>query len=361
MSPRIRVFPTVGFLDSDDIQKAARASLMGPKTRLLPSGWSYFDRKALAKLPITPVKVPTLKEAEKTGLAFLAKAQKSWQAAGQKTALFPLDTALFRMTRVEGRMIRSGKRSIGWRVTWIVFADVGSTAERVAGTKDGFTPVGGASITLIVSLTGRVVGGSATWRPTAAPMVKPQKQTPKALIAHLAKNMVKSTDDDHGATKAKPKTPQLPTVEMRYVLGARAEFNTFLDPRLLYIRPDAHHAPPLCVPVTDYGVSVDIISLALNSGRTGADGEVELHPWIVTADGSISTATLPKGYKAHWTIIDTGSDTNTAPSKVAGAGMLKLKGLGRAALTVTNPNGAIAHAHADVCSFVDVPKSKAMV
>ena len=358
------VFPTLDFLATAEIQKAARDALFGPKTRLMPGGWSFHDRALLSKLAISPPVVASGEIATTYAETFMAEANARWARTQADSALFPLDRGQFRLVRAEVTQIAEGKRPLAWRVSWLVLAQCGPQAQRPAGVQDSFAPVTGARITLVVSLTGRIVGGSATWRPTKAPLAVEQKALPDAVHREISEAAAGAApeaahhDAGHDGGHDAPTAGAWPVPEMRMAAGARAEYCRFLDPRLYFLPPGHGHTPPLVVPMTDYGVSVQILTEAARG--SGQQGLVTAHAWIVDHAGTVPMTPPADGFGAHWTVLDLTGGQDAQPQRVEGASSLSVTGLKRVALTVTNATGAIAHAHAEICSFVDAPQPLAV-
>jgi hypothetical protein len=348
-----RIFPTVDLLSTAEITKATRGSLFGPKMRVFPGGWSFNDRGLLEKLAIVPPVVASGDIAAEYGLRYMRDANRRWVKAGQDSLLLPTDASFFRLVRAETRMISRGRRPLAWRITWLVFADLGTGGERTAEMPDGFAPVSNAVISLTVSLTGRIVGGSATWRPTRRPFPAAQEVTPKTLFDKITAAHAATGDNEghpHGGGLAQAPPPA--GLEIRYAAGERAEFCNFLDPRLHYIDPGNHHAPGLVVPMTTYGLSAQILTFAERAGSGGA-GRVIAVPWVTGCHGSVPLDPLPAGHRAHWTVLDFADGPEAKPRAFSGGEPLKISGLKQLAFTVTNDTGCIAHAHAEVCSQLD--------
>jgi hypothetical protein len=359
---KIRVFPTVDLLGGDAIEKAARDALFGPKTRLMHGGWSFHDRELVSRLPIAPIVVANAGKATEVGLAFMKEANARWARTQKNSALFPIDKGLFRLLRAEVIQIGKGRKPLAWRVGWIVLAHVGDGAALPRGLKSRYVPVAGACISLVVSLTGRVVGGSATWRPTLAPVLAPQLVTADVLETEFAAARKSASAEtgahDHGGPKSAAPPAPLPP-ELRYTAGGRAQLCAFLDPRLQMADDSEGHHPATVIPMTDYGVSLSILTLAAKAadGR----GEVTLIPWALTGAGAISLNPPPDGFRAHWTVVDPATDASQKPQRFSNGAPLVMKGLARVALTVVNPKGAISHCHAEVCSAVDAARPELLV
>lgn len=358
----IRVFPTLDFLDGDTVGKSARDALFGPKTRLMHGGWSFHDRALVSRLPVAPIVVANPAKATEVGMTFMEEANARWARAQRDSTLFPTDKGLFRLVRTEVIQIGRGRKPLAWRVSWIVFAHVGNAATLPRGLKSRYVPVPGAVISLVVSLTGRVVGGSATWRPTRAPLLAPQRVTADALEAEFAAARraapAEAGGHGHGETASAAPASVLPP-ELRYVAGGRGQLCTFLDPRLQMASESEGHHPATVIPMTDYGVSVSILTLAVKANDGQAD--VTLIPWTLTGAGAISLNPPPTGFRAHWTIADPAADPGRTPRKLADGAPIVLRGLARVALTVVNPKGAISHCHAEVCSAVDAARPEPLV
>jgi hypothetical protein len=361
------VHPTLDYLASAEIQKAARDALFGPKTRLMPGGWSFHDRALLSKLAISPPVVTSGDVATTYATTFMTEANERWARTQSDSALFPLDRGRFRLVRTEVTQIVEGRRPLAWRVSWLVTANCGPSVRLPAGVEDRYAPVDGAVISLVVSLTGRIVGGSATWRPTQAPLAVEQRAFPDEIHEALTEARATaaaspSADDDgeaHGHDHDAPSPAALPPPEMRVSAAARAEYCRFLDPRLHFIPLEHGHTPPLVVPMTDYGISVQILTEA--SRGSGQRGRVMAHAWVVNHAGAVPMSPPAEGYAAHWTVLDPTLGPDAVPDKIEGGAPLALTGLKHVALTVTNAKGAIAHAHAEVCSFLDAPRTRGLV
>lgn len=359
---KARVFPTLDLLGGDAIEKAARDALFGPKTRLMHGGWSFYDRELVSRLPVAPIVVAGPAKATEVGLAFMKDANARWARTQKDSALFPIDNGLFRLVRAEVIQIGKGRKPLAWRVGWIVLAHVGNAAALPRGLKSRYVPVVGAAISLVVSLTGRVVGGSATWRPTRAPVLALQLVIADELEAEFAaarKATPAAADGhDHGVRDSVPHAAALPP-ELRYVAGGRGQLCAFLDPRLQMVDESEGHHPATVIPMTDYGVSISILTVAAKT----SDGEaaVTLIPWTLTGKGAISLNPPPNGFRAHWTVADPAADPGRKPDRYTNGAPIVLRGLARVALTVVNPKGAISHCHAEVCSAIDAARPELLV
>lgn len=360
MTTEVQVFPVVDLLSDAKITKAARDALFGPRMRVFPGGWSFFDAALRDRAAITPPVVATAQMAETVGRRFMADANDRWAKAGQTSLLLPTDPTHFRLIRTATRQLSRGKRPLGWALTWLVFANLGSGAAKLTGMTDPFVPVTQAVVKLTVTMTGRIVAGSASWRPTLPPLRVPQVQTPEGLRAHIAAARAKAPPGvgheatDHGhAPGAKGAPPSQPLFGVVFAAAERSEFCTFLDPRITMGDPANQHGPGLVVPMTEYGLSASIVTAG--SRDIAGQGRITAMPWVIGCTGTVPVNPLPTGYAAHWTVQDMTAGAAAPHGAVAGAAPLVLSGLAQVAFTVTNPKGAIAHAHAEICSTPDAP------
>ncbi|GAB4576862.1 MAG: hypothetical protein Tsb0019_02690 [Roseibium sp.] len=370
---KINVFPTVDLTGSAGIQEAVRSALFGPSTKIFPGGWSFYQPERLSKAPILPVKVASATAAFETAAAFMKKADQAWKGLGQESDLFPLNEGYFRLVPVEAQLLKAAKRPLAWKISWLVFCHIGRQAERPDNMETRFAPVDQALISFTVGLTGHILEGSATWRPTRPPVAREQKARPSAVAKELSKQRraeahAGHADPHHSVTvstrattgqKGKPSgspaaTASSTVLELRYSAGDRSEFSNFLDPRLRLFATGSHgHGPPLIIPMTDYGLNAEIISIARRSKRPGRDGMVELHAWVTDCTGAIVAAKAPRDLAAHWTVRPLDAFGPRTPYRHIGFGPLRLRGLAEVAFTVRNSAGCIAHAHTQVCSFPD--------
>lgn len=364
-SPHIQVFPTLDLLSRPEIEKAARDALFGPRMAVYSGGWAYHDRKGLLKLPISPVTVATADAAENVAIQFMQAAQERWARAGQTAKLFPLDRSVFRLARAETRQIWSKRRPLAWMLTWTVLADIGPDAALPNGQRTRFVPIDMAEIKLTISLTGRVVGGSATWRPTGRPVSVEQHVEPDAVLRTItAQRSQTGSDHDHGAAApasggathsaadTSSRQPQ-PFFELRYTAGSRHVVANFIDPRIHYVEPGHVHGPGLVIPVTDYGLSAQILTSARRA-EDGETGQITVAPWVTGCRGTVSMVPLPAGYRAHWAVVDLTDDAETEnPVFRDGGAPLTLGGLAHVSFTVSNETGCIAHAYEDICGALD--------
>lgn len=360
-TPTARVFPTLNLLSDPKITKAVRDTLFGPKMRVFSGGWSLKTSVDFATMRVAPVRAAKKEDALKYAETFMDDANGKWAKAGQMGTLFPRDTSLFRMVLVESRQIMRGKTPLAWRFKWLVLADMGSKAENLGAAKDNFLPVTHARIDLTVTITGAIVAGSATWRPTLKPIDAEQKQTPKALDAHLAEAKRKAgpeaRDHDHGAATTDPaqKPPPGPYFDLVYGAAERSEFCNFLDPRIRVAEVEHRHGAGLTVPMTDYGLVANILQVPARV--SGQEGQVTAHAWVAGCTGTVSMNPPPAGYKAHWTLHDPSPSATSKPKAQSGGAPLTIKGLAHLAFTVSNERGVIAHAHAEICTALDAPSS----
>jgi hypothetical protein len=358
-NPRIQVFPTLDLLSRPEIEKAARDALFGPRMAVYSGGWSYHDRDTLKKLPISPVTVTTADAAEEVAMQFMQAAQERWERAGQTTKLFPLDRAMFRLARAETRQVWAKRRPLAWMLTWIVLADTGAAATQPRGQRGRFAPIDMAEIKLAISLAGRVVGGSATWRPTGRAINADQHVDPDAVLETITSQRARASGGDgHGHATPSPTAPApepvpQPFFELRYSAGARQMVTNFIDPRLHYIEPNHPHGPGLVIPVTDYGLSAQLLTTG-SRAEDGDRGEITVAPWVTGCRGTVPMVPLPGGYRAHWAVVDlTENSEEETPVFRDGGAPLKLSGLAHVSFTVMNEMGCIAHAYEDVCGALD--------
>lgn len=347
----ILVYPCEQLTVDDDTQRAARNALFGPLTQLSPGGWWFYDKDVVLNAQINPPVAASEAVAEQMGLAFMQATQDRWLSEGRTSYLFPLDSGHHRLELADTSLLSSGSRYLAWRLTWRVALSHGASAAVPEGS-DGFAPAPGAEITLIIALTGRVVGGSATWRPLFDSRLEPQKTTPEDILEEVALSRAADSESeaesghDH-TTSGESDEGAIPMVFMTYWVADRIAHANHVDPRLQFAEFGAGHShgAPLIVPVTDLGLSAEIITVASESTRT-----VTLVPWIVGPEGSIDMRSPPAGLKAVWTVQPVGAAPGEGATVIANGAPLKLEGLYHVTLSVTSENGPIARAHTDVCT-----------
>lgn len=358
---QVYVYPTLDFLSHPEIEKAARDSLFGPRMQVFSGGWSYHDPKQLLKLPISPVVVANANNAEEIGLQFFQDAQSRWAAAKQESKLLPIDSDSFRLKLVETKQLWNKRRPLAWTITWAVLANLGSVAKLPNHQSDRFVPVDFAEINLTISLTGRVVEGSATWRPTSRPLRVTQHALPDQILAALmaAKQAspVGHHDDNHvgytGEAVQQQSTPSA-YLEMRFAAGVRHDATQFIDPRLHYVESNHSHGAQLVIPATDYGLAVQILTVAeYHTDRQSA--AITVTPWVTSCHGAVTLSPMPVGHQGRWEAVDMMVDAEEEePVVYTGGEPLTLDGLWHVSFTISNELGCVAHADAEVCGAVDL-------
>lgn len=353
--PQIFVYPCTSLTASPQTVKAAGAALFGRNTAVFPGGWRHYHENLVRKAVIAPPVVATADLAEAHALQFMARANERWRNAGQDSDLFPT-APHFRLVKQEVAMLKAGSRHLAWRLHWVIFAQSGPGAVLPPDHAGDWAPVEHASVVLIVSLAGVVLGGSAHWRPTGVAIAADQVQTPLGLLEHLrAAAGAREAAPHHDPVKAPAAAVDMPLVSMHYSGGTRSEFRNFLDPRLRFHEGIGNsHRPDLVVPMTDYGLSAELVSTARRSGTgTTATGEVTLHPWVVSCRGTVSVGQPGVGVASYWTVTSLADPGDAVPARIPGGSPLRLQGLYDVAFTVRNDRGCIAHAHAAVASAID--------
>lgn len=353
---RIRIYPCIYYMQTRQVEKTVRDILFGKGMKLFPGGWSFLDRDRLLKQSANSGRIRTADAAFERGVEFMRDAQKQWEGAGQKTQLFPLSGG-FKLVRREATEITAGPKKLGFRLAWNVLALPGRDSHADPTVDPRFLVVENAEIVLYVLHNGKVPGGNAHWRLTAAAKSVSQQVLPEAFVAHVnaarSDSGRESSGHEHGTSGA-----DTGLAYMHYAMGTRTEFRNFIDPYLRYLDGAPHgHTPALVVPVTKFGVHAEILTRARRVGRV-SDGmaEVEVIPWVNLYDGA-KLAGRGNRIRGHWTLHAMDDPPDKRPKRISLNGSLFLRGLYEIALTVQTPLGGIAHTHLNMCTALSPTRS----
>ncbi len=368
----INVFSCESLLSSNQQQKAARASLFGPNTVLREGGWSYYDRDSIENAVITPTRVKDLETAKEVGLSFMEQANQKFTSKGGSGELFPLNKSLFKLEVAEQLLYQAGDAPKAWKVTWAIFANPGGAADIPVGSGP-WPHISNSHISLVIELSGRVLGGDASWRPVKSTLSAKQLLTSTDIIdeintarsaqQHSVSESGDAQNSEHAhadqsttANADSPASNASLAAALVYRNASPAEFRNFIDPHFFLIEQEGEghsHGPQLEIPATEYGIAVNLLKTI--SSTTG-EGEVMLEPWVVTAEGDINLATAGSEYHVHWTVRRFGDPDPKNIKYYKSATALRLRGLYEVSLTVRTEKGAIGHAHEFVSSAIGSPQ-----
>ncbi len=367
-SRSINVFACSSLLSSKQQQKAARKSLFGAHTVLREGGWSYYDRESIEQAVISPVRVSDLAKAEEVALAFMQSANQKFAANGGVGDLFPLNKSLFKLKVAEQLIYKSGETPKAWKLTWAIFANPGTSANIPEGSGP-WPHVSNSHISLVIELSGRILGGDASWRPITSTLSAKQLLSSTQIVEEIsaaradtttsAAGHTNSHSHDHGtdhtntqSTETVSTTRTEPVLVMVYRNASPGEYRNYIDPQFFLMEAESgghSHGPQLEIPATQYGICVNLLK---SISSTTGEGEVKLQPWVVAAEGEINLAEAGSNYHVHWTVRRFGDPDLNNIQYYKSATALRLRGMYEVALTVRTEIGAIAHAHEFVCSSV---------